>query len=146
MKPLEKIENKNEYKFAVGSLLYLCQRIEHDIKEVYFLMSGDHSDEFYNHIKTMYINEVVDNLEQYECLNGSSLLSSDDYDLLRRINDIAGYYAHECYADWVYLKDSEVKENIFNESKEKLIEDHNTLLELRRVIEDLRIELFTHQN
>ena len=144
MKPIKEIKTPNDYVYVVGLTIYLCQCIEHDIKNVYFLMSGDHSDEFYNHIKSMSLEEVIDDLEQYESINGSSVLSSDDYDLLRRINAISGYYAHECYTDWAYEKD-ETKNSLFEQSANKLIEDHNILLELHRVIEDLRIELFASQ-
>lgn len=144
MEPVKEIKSPNDYVYVVGSVLYLCQCIEHDIKYIYFLMSGDHSDEFFNHIKSMRLEEVIDNLEQYESLNELSVFSSDDYDLLRRINVISGYYAHECYVDWVYEED-ENKKDLFKESSNQLIKDHNILLELHRVIEDLRIELFASQ-
>lgn len=137
METMTKINNNDEYFWAVGRVLYFSQCIEHDLKLTYFLLNPNID---FDNIEKLTLGTTVKKLKEKDSSSKHPFLGTEDYDLLDQITKIRNRYAHECFIEWVYESKDKIKE-AFAKSANRLINDHNRLAKLYRVIEKVRIDL-----
>lgn len=136
METITKIDNENDYFWAVGRVLYFSQCIEHDLKLTYYLLNPNID---FNNIKKLTLGTTVKKLKEKDSSSKHPFLGTEDYDLLDQITKIRNRYAHECFIEWVY--ESKDRNKAFTKSANRLVNDHNRLTKLYRVIEKVRIDL-----
>lgn len=136
METITKIDNENDYFWAVGRVLYFSQCIEHDLKLTYYLLNPNID---FNNIKKLTLGTTVKKLKEKDSSSKHPFLGTEDYDLLDQITKIRNRYAHECFIEWVY--ESKDRNKAFTKSANRLVNDHNRLAKLYRVIEKVRIDL-----
>lgn len=136
METITKINNDNDYFWAVGRVLYFSQCIEHDLKLTYYLLNPNID---FNNIKKLTLGTTVKKLKEKDSSSKHPFLDTEDYDLLDQITKIRNRYAHECFIEWVY--ESKDRNKAFTKSANRLVNDHNRLTKLYRVIEKVRIDL-----
>lgn len=136
METITKIDNENDYFWAVGRVLYFSQCIEHDLKLTYYLLNPNID---FNNIKKLTLGTTMKKLKEKDSSSKHPFLGTEDYDLLDQITKIRNRYAHECFIEWVY--ESKDRNKAFTKSANRLVNDHNRLAKLYRVIEKVRIDL-----
>lgn len=142
METIIKINDEDDYFRAVGRVLYFSQCIEHDLKLTCFLLNPNID---FNNIEKLTLGATVKKLKEKDSSSKHPFLDTEDYDLLDQITKIRNRYAHECFIEWVYESKNKIKK-AFNKSANRLINDHNRLAKLYRVIEKVRIDLAKEQD
>ena len=99
METITKINNNDEYFWAVGRVLYFSQCIEHDLKLTYSLLNPNIN---FDNIKKLTLGTTVKKLKEKDSSSKHPFLGTEDYDLLDQITKIRNRYAHECFIEWVY--------------------------------------------
>ena len=99
METITKINNNDEYFWAVGRVLYFSQCIEHDLKLTYFLLNPNID---FDNIEKLTLGATVKKLKEKDSSSKHPFLGTEDYDLLDQITKIRNKYAHECFIEWVY--------------------------------------------
>jgi len=135
MEPIKRIENSDEFIYAVGSVIFFCQCIEHDVKSIYYGMREDMGGDEYEKSQKWTLGMTVERLERLDNSDGRPYFAKEDFDLLRKLTDIRNFYAHKCYVEWVYESDDKTFRKVAN----RLVNDHNRLLKLHQIIEQARI-------
>lgn len=141
METIIKINDEDDYFRAVGRVLYFSQCIEHDLKLTYYLLNPNID---FNNIKKLTLGTTVKKLKEKDSSSKHPFLGTEDYDLLDQITKIRNRYAHECFIEWVY--ESKDRNKAFTKSANRLVNDHNRLAKLYRVIEKVRIDLAKKQD
>lgn len=142
METITKINNNDEYFWAVGKVLYFSQCIEHDLKLTYSLLNPNID---FDNIEKLTLGATVKKLKEKDSSSKHPFLGTEDYDLLDQITKIRNKYAHECFIEWVYESKDRINK-AFTKSANRLINDHNRLAKLYRVIEKVRIDLAKEQD
>ena len=89
------------------------------------------SDKELNEIEKWTLGRTINELQELDNSDVKSYFLCGDYELLKSIEDIGNYYAHECYTEFVYEQNEELNKK-FTKSIKRFINDHNRLAKSRR--------------
>ena len=142
---MKAITSVDEYFYCVGRIIFFCQCIEHDVKKIYLWMrdhwSQGEEDEVMNRWT---LGEAVNALHRLDSEAKSPYFSSGDYKLLGEVTKIRNHCVHKCFQDWVY-KIGEEHCKAYEKSASRMLNEHNRLAKVYRIVEMVRIE-YTQKN
>ncbi len=144
IEPIRLIDNISDYHFCVGRVMYFCQCIEHDIKLIYKGMRRSISNKELIAIEKWTFGKTLIELRNLDNSDRKPYFSNADYELLNKIKDIRNHYAHECYTEFTYEQDDDW-DVAFSKSSKRLVNDHNRLLKLYHIVENVRLKFFGYE-
>lgn len=124
----------------VGETIMFCQCIERDIKYIYSeIVKGDFNKN-YDMVAERSLGSVLKKLKEQDNRDKHTYFTAKDYETLDTIRGIRNYWAHQAYTEFVYLigQDFDIE---YSRCYSRLINDHNRLLKLSKIIEDVRLEV-----
>ena len=132
---------RENFKLMHSELIMDVQCIERDLKLIY---AGMHSGNFEKNLDVLEkanLGTVIKKLKELDYSDGNPCLSERDYALLEQIRDIRNYWCHQCYVDYLYIKDDWEREKTFEAIANRLKKDGDNILKLGEETERLRIKL-----
>lgn len=127
----------SEFRLLHSELIMQVQCIESDLRIIYAAMkTGDFTENF-DDLENANLGRIIKELKKLDYSDGHPDLSEFDYALIDRIREIRNYWCHQCYLDFVYIRDDSKRERRFQEIADQLVRDERNTLELHEKIERL---------
>jgi len=117
------------------------QLIENDLKLIYAGMHKGNFDKNFNMLEKSNLGTTIRKLKELDYSDGHPDLSKRDYEVLEQIREIRNYWCHQCFLDYVYVKDDRQREYQFQQVARRLSEDENRTWDLHEHLEKLRIKI-----
>ncbi len=126
---------KDEFKILHSELIMYCQCIEFDLKRIYSGMSEADFDDTMDMLETSNLGRTLKKLKTLDFSDGTLDLSESLYEDLNEVREIRNYWCHQCYIDFIYITDAEIKENEFQMLSRRLENERNRLYNIHRLLE-----------
>lgn len=130
--------DRDTFKLIHSELIMQVQTIEYDLKLIYAAMKEGDFEENFAEIENANMGKIIKELRELDYSDGHPDLSEKDYRLLNEIREIRNYWAHQCYLDFVYIQDDDLREERFQEIAERLHYDENRTWALHEKMQALR--------
>lgn len=132
---------RDKFKLIHSELIMQVQLIENDLKLIYAGMHKGNFDKNFNMLEKSNLGTTIRKLKELDYSDGHPDLSKRDYEVLEQIREIRNYWCHQCFLDYVYVKDDRQREYQFQQVARRLCEDENRTWDLREHLEKLRIKI-----
>ena len=132
---------REKFKLIHSELIMQVQLIENDLKLIYAGMHKGNFDKNFNTLEKSNLGTVIRKLKELDYSDGHPELSKRDYEVLEQIREIRNYWCHQCFLDYVYIKDYRQREYQFQQVAKKLSEDENRTWDLHEHLEKFRIKI-----
>lgn len=132
---------RDKFKLIHSELIMQVQCIENDLKLIYAGMHEGNFNKNLDMLEKANLGSVIKKLKELDYSDGHPDLSKRDYELLERIREIRNYWCHQCFLDYVYIKDDRQREYQFQQIAKKLSEDENHTWDLHEHLQKLRIKI-----
>lgn len=132
--------NLNTFKLIHSELIQQVQGIEYDLKLIYAAIKSGELDENFAAVQHFSLGEIAVELKKLDYSDHVPDLSEDEYALIDRIRLIRNYWCHQCYIDFMYIQNPDMRESKFNKIAEKLQQDESQTYELFCKLEDFRLK------
>ena len=118
-------------------MYYQC--MERDIKLIYaFMCAGDINDNF-GDVEKNTLGSMVARLEELDYSDNRPFISRDDYKFLKNISSKRNYWAHQAFADFVYIKDFYYSKE-YKKICDSIVKDCEEVKRASDILEKMRIE------
>ncbi len=138
--------DRDTFKMIHSELIQQVQGIEYDLKLIYAAMKSGDFDENYGEVKEMSLGTITKELKRLDNRDNMPDLSNKDYETIDRIRHMRNYWCHQCYVDFMYIQDDDIRENKFQEIARKLSYDENNTWDLFQKLEAFRIKEIKRYN
>ena len=129
-----------DYFYCIGRLIYFFQCVEHDIKLIYCRMGASINDaEVKRVMEESPLGRSDNELQKLDNSDSNPYFTSRDYKLLKEVTKIRIHCAYNCFQEWVY--ETDVYRNALTKFARRMLNDHNRLAKLFRMVETIRIEI-----
>lgn len=129
--------NEFNYYYATTMMYYQC--MERDIKLIYaFMCAGDINDNF-GDVEKNTLGSMVARLEELDYSDNRPFISRDDYKFLKNISSKRNYWAHQAFADFVYIKDFYYSKE-YKKICDSIVKDCEEVKRASDILEKMRIE------
>lgn len=132
---------RDKFKLIHSELIMQVQLIENDLKLIYAGMHKGNFDKNFNMLEKSNLGTTIRKLKELDYSDGHPDLSKRDYEVLEQIREIRNYWCHQCFLDYVYVKDDRQREYQFQQVARRLCEDENRTWDLHEHLEKLRIKI-----
>lgn len=132
---------RDKSKLIHSELIMQVQLIENDLKLIYAGMHKGNFDKNFNMLEKSNLGTTIRKLKELDYSDGHPDLSKRDYEVLEQIREIRNYWCHQCFLDYVYVKDDRQREYQFQQVARRLSEDENRTWDLHEHLEKLRIKI-----
>jgi len=132
---------RDKFKLIHSELIMQVQLIENDLKLIYAGMHKGNFDKNFNMLEKSNLGTTIRKLKELDYSDGHPDLSKRDYEVLEQIREIRNYWCHQCFLDYVYVKDDRQREYQFQQVARRLSEDENRTWDLHEHLEKLRIKI-----
>ena len=132
---------RDKFKLIHSELIMQVQLIENDLKLIYAGMHKGNFDKNFNMLEKSNLGTTIRKLIELDYSDGHPDLSKRDYEVLEQIREIRNYWCHQCFLDYVYVKDDRQREYQFQQVARRLSEDENRTWDLHEHLEKLRIKI-----
>ena len=133
---------RDDFKILHSELIMYCQCIEFDLKRIYSGMSAGDFDDNMDMLETSNFGRTLKELKKLDYSDGKLDVPESNYELLDEIREIRNYWCHQCYIDYIYIKDRVHRENRFQRLARRLVNDRNRLYAIHKRVEALYINEF----
>lgn len=121
-----------------SELIMQVQTIEYDLKLIYAAMKEGDFEENFVELENANMGKIIKELWDLDHSDNHPDLTENDYKLLHEIREIRNYWAHQCYLDFVYIQDDDLREARFQEIAERLHYDENRTWDLHEKMQAMR--------
>ncbi len=129
----------NEFKYYYATTMMYYQCMERDIKLIYaFMCAGDINDNF-GDVEKNTLGSMVARLEELDYSDNRPFISRDDYKFLKNISSKRNYWAHQAFADFVYIKDFYYSKE-YKKICDSIVKDCEEVKRASDILEKMRIE------
>ncbi len=132
---------RDKFKLIHSELIMQVQCIENDLKLIYAGMHKGNFDKNFNMLEKSNLGTTIRKLKELDHSDGHPDLSKRDYEVLEQIREIRNYWCHQCFLEYVYVKDDRQREYQFQQVAKRLSEDENRTWDLHEHLEKLRIKI-----
>ena len=129
---------ENEFKLVHSDLIQQVQCIENDLRIIYAAMKTGEFEDNFDDLERANLGTIIKKLKELDYSDGPPDLAEEHYDVIDNIREIRNYWCHQCYLDFVYIKDDEEREKRFNAIAERLVSDEYRTFDLHKKLERLR--------
>lgn len=126
---------RDDFKILHSELIMYCQCIEFDLKRIYSGMSEANFDDTMDMLENSNLGRTLKKLKTLDFSDGTLDLSESLYEDLNEVREIRNYWCHQCYIDFIYIENAEIKENEFQMLSRRLENERNRLYNIHRVLE-----------
>ncbi len=119
---------------------YQC--IEYDMKRIYSAMSSDDFDDNMEWLTYDNWGKILNKLRKLDNTDDNPFFTDKEYELLDEIRERRNYWCHQCYLDWVYIKDDNKRQSRLERMTRQLENENNRVRKLQRKMERIFIEEF----
>lgn len=126
------------FKVVHSELLMSMQYLEQDLKIIFATLKDGRFDDNYEILAEAPLGKVLKEFQKLDKEKGFAKIKPQDYELLEEIREIRNYWAHQCYLDFHYIEDLQVKYNAFQSVKNRLHYDEQRVYDLQQRMEKLR--------
>lgn len=119
---------------------YQC--IEYDMKRIYSAMSSEDFDDNMEWLTNDNWGKILNKLRKLDNSDDNPFFTDKEYALLDEIRERRNYWCHQCYLDWVYIKDNNKRQNRLERMTRQLEGENNRVRKLQRKMERIFIEEF----
>ena len=126
---------RDDFKILHSELIMYCQCIEFDLKRIYSGMSEANFDDTMDMLENSNLGRTLKKLKTLDFSDGTLDLSESLYEDLNEVREIRNYLCHQCYIDFIYIENAEIKENEFQMLSRRLENERNRLYNIHRVLE-----------
>jgi len=127
-----------EFKFYIGEIVIFTQIIETDIKIIYTNVAPGNKQTTWDSLKKDSLGTIVKKLEELD--SKRKLLTSDDYYYLQMIAGIRNHWCHETSRNFLFNGSDFTQSAGYKSECQRLVDDHNKLAAIYKVLEELRIK------
>ena len=129
----------DEFKDYYATTMMIYQCIEHDIKLIYsYMRAGDINDNF-DGVEKNTLGSMIAILERLDHSEGEPFISRGDYKFLKKICDKRNYWAHQAFADFVYV-DNYAFSKEYKKVCDSILRDYQEVKRASDILQDMRIE------
>ncbi len=126
---------RDEFKILHSELIMYCQCIEFDLKRIYSGMAQADFNDTMDMLETSNLGHTLKKLKTLDYSDGTLDLPESIYDILNEVREIRNYWCHQCYIDYIYILDTQIRENEFQRLSRRLENEHNRLYNIHRLLE-----------
>ncbi|MCQ2456337.1 MAG: hypothetical protein MJ096_03180 [Clostridia bacterium] len=127
------------FKIAHSELVLEVQCIEHDLRMIYAALKPGDFDENVDLLEKASMGRILIELKKADASDGVPDLSDEDYETLDSIREMRNYWCHQCFIDYVYIKNARDRKLKFQEIAERLRADETRTFNLQKRIEKIRL-------
>lgn len=98
-------------------------------------MSEANFDDTMDMLENSNLGRTLKKLKTLDFSDGTLDLSESLYEDLNEVREIRNYWCHQCYIDFIYIENAEIKENEFQMLSRRLENERNRLYNIHRVLE-----------
>lgn len=131
--------NINDFKMLHSETIMYYQLIERDLKLIYSYMCKGDIGEHFSNIENKTLGQMVKMLKDLDNSDGKPLISSSDYNFLSQISENRNLWAHNCFTDFIYIKNWENSKE-YKRLCDKLVKDHDRVSKASNILEKIRIQ------
>lgn len=133
------------FKMIHSELIQQVQGIEYDLKLIYAAIKDGDFEKNFTEVQNFSLGEIARDLKELDYSDNIPDLSKEEYDTINDIRIMRNYWCHQCYIDFMYIKNDALREEKFAEIAERLRSDENRTYALFKKLESFRItELKTY--
>ena len=119
------VMDRNTFKIIHSELIQQVQSIEFNLRRTYAAMcSGDFNENF-KRLEKSNLGKIAHELEDLDYSDDCPELTEEEYDLIDDIREIRNYWCHQCYLDFIYIKNNREREEQFQRVARRLQQDEN---------------------
>ncbi len=119
-----------------SELIMLFQCIEYTLKRIYSGMSSEDFSDGMEMLETSNWGNTLRLLKQLDESDGDPWLSASDYEQLDNLREVRNYWVHQCYLDFLCIKDPWQQESRFQKTANRLTNEYNRTRRLLEKLED----------
>ena len=131
---------RDKFKLIHSELIMQVQCIENDLRIIYAaIKEGDFEDNI-DDLEKANLGRIIKELREIDRSDGYPDLSDQDYELIDQIRETRNYWCHQCYLDYIYIRDDNERERRFQEIADRLSHDEDRTRELHKKLQKLRFQ------
>ena len=131
---------RDKFKLIHSELIMQVQCIENDLRIIYAaIKEGDFEDNI-DDLEKANLGRIIKELREIDRSDGYPDLSDQDYELIDQIRETRNYWCHQCYLDYIYIRDDNERERRFQEIADRLSQDEDRTRELHKKLQKLRFQ------
>lgn len=129
---------RDMFKIIHSELIQQVQCIEYNLKVSYAAMRKGNFDKNFQSVQKSNLGKIARALENLDYSDDCPALTEDEYELIDDIREIRNYWCHQCYIDFVYIRDDYERERAFQKIANRLHYDEQRTYDLFEKTEEIK--------
>ena len=129
---------RDMFKIIHSELIQQVQCIEYNLKVSYAAMRKGNFDKNFQSVQKSNLGKIARALENLDHSDDCPALTEDEYELIDDIREIRNYWCHQCYIDFVYIRDDYERERAFQNIANRLHYDEQRTYDLFEKTEEIK--------
>ena len=131
--------DRDLFKLIHSELIQQVQCIENNLKIIYAAMCKGNFNNNLKSIEKVNLGKIARKLEELDNSVDMPELSEEEYNTIDEIREIRNYWCHQCYLDFIYIKNNYEREQAFQKVATKLHYDEYRTNDLFKKTEEMRL-------
>lgn len=133
--------NRDTFKLIHSELIQQVQCVENNLKIIYAAMRKGNFDNNLKTVEKMNLGKIARELEELDNSDDIPEFSEEEYNTIDEIREIRNYWCHQCYLDFIYIKNNYEREKAFQKVAKKLHYDEERTYDLFEKTEKMRLSI-----
>ena len=133
---------EERFRSMHSEIIMYFQCIEHDMKRIYSGMSADDYYDCMDMLDGKNWGAILNKLKKLDYSDNDPFFSEEDYAQLDAIREQRNYWCHQCYLDYVYIRNDIERQATLERLCRRLENEKNRAYKLHRKMQDIFLEDF----
>ncbi len=129
-----------EFRQLHSELIRQVQGIEYDLKLIYAAIKPGDFDTNYREVQSYSLGVLARELRDLDYSDEYPDFTEDEYDFIDHIRVLRNYWCHQCYIDFMYIKNEAMREDKFMKIADQLESDEKQTRALFQKLESFRLD------
>jgi len=133
----------DRFRMLHSEIIVYYQCIEYDMRRIYSAMCSDDFEDSMYELSDKNWGVILNRLKKLDNSDGDPYFTKAEYDLLDEIRSRRNYWCHQCYLDWVYIRNDWEREERLRRLTSQLENEKNRTYKIHRKMQEYYLNDFT---